>query len=527
MASPIFAAGMVSTGYSSDGTDITLYFSDLGTYQNGDTPGSSLCQTNNVPNECADYQGSILFDNKRTIPVYSGGDFPYICVGDQYTNDCSFVPIDQDTLHGTPTECVGTCDTSSTSEIQIVASPSTSNASVGTPFNIDVKIIDGDTPFNAARATVAVSSNLSITGVHNPTSNACNLQYTQAPTISNQSFAGAIFGGSSTGCTVYTLTLTPISAGTGTVNFTNGSVKAFSNSSEILTSVQNGSFTISEASPTDTPPGTTLVSIDDSVQGSSQNQWNYNGGWSHCTDSGNPACNPSSIYNTSVSWDNTTNDYATVAFTGTRISLYGLVDPNHGTGAVSIDGGSESTVDFQAAARTGNVLLWTSPILAPGQHMFKLRVTNGYVAPDRVTILQTTESGLTVTNDSFATYGPTFTLLGTKDSSITSIFVNDSSSNSSYTSSTWQSVQSVVLGNNSFVIYGKDSNNVQTASISVTVNRHTLGDINGDGVVNLTDASLFAVDWDKTSNLTYNLSDMNGDGNVDLSDLSILAKLEQ
>ena len=59
------------------------------------------------------------------------------------------------------------------------------------------------------------------------------------------------------------------------------------------------------------------------------------------------------------------------------------------------------------------------------------------------------------------------------------------------------------------------------------MNRHTLGDINGDGIIDLTDASLFAVDWDKTSGLTYNLSDMNSDGNVDLTDLSILAKLEE
>lgn len=174
------------------------------------------------------------------------------------------------------------------------------------------------------------------------------------------------------------------------------------------------------------------------------------------------------------------------------------------------------------------MLLWTSPILTPGVHTFKIRVADGYIVPDRVDILQTSPSGLTVTNTSFDTYGSSFTLLGTKDASLTSIFVNNSSANASYpTSTTWQSVESLVLGNNAFVIYGKDANNVQTASINVTINRHTLGDINGDGLVDLTDVSLFAVDWDKTDNLTYNLSDMNGDSNVNLTDLSILAKLEQ
>ena len=58
---------------------------------------------------------------------------------------------------------------------------------------------------------------------------------------------------------------------------------------------------------------------------------------------------------------------------------------------------------------------------------------------------------------------------------------------------------------------------------------HKLGDINGDGTVDLTDASLFAVDYGKTdpSTFTYPLSDMNNDGKVDLTDLSILANLEQ
>jgi len=58
---------------------------------------------------------------------------------------------------------------------------------------------------------------------------------------------------------------------------------------------------------------------------------------------------------------------------------------------------------------------------------------------------------------------------------------------------------------------------------------HMKGDIDGNGVVNLTDASLFAVDYSKTdpSTFTYALSDMNNDGQVNLTDLSILAGLEQ
>jgi hypothetical protein len=125
------------------------------------------------------------------------------------------------------------------------------------------------------------------------------------------------------------------------------------------------------------------------------------------------------------------------------------------------------------------------------------------------------------------TYHSSFTLTGTKDSAITSVFVNGSATSSAYpTSTTWTASIGLSLGSNILTIYGSDGTN-QTATQQTTVNLHTLGDINGDGVVDLTDASLFAVDWGKASNLTYNLSDMNDDGSVDLTDLSILAKLEQ
>lgn len=286
----------------------------------------------------------------------------------------------------TPTPAPGT----------IAASPASGTVTVGTPFNVDV--VASGQAFNAAQANVAVSPNLSITGLHNATSNACNLQYTQTPSVSNPSFAGAIYNSSSTNCKVYTLTLNPTSAGTGTVTFTNASMKAYVDNSEILSGVQNGSYTINAAAATPTP---------------------------------------------------------------------------------------------------------TPPL-----------------------------SGLTITSPT-ETYLASFTLTGTKDANTTTVFVNGSSTGVTYpTSTTWQAPVTLTLGSNNtagsntFAVYGADGNGNQTATTTGTVSRHSLGDINGDGVVDLTDASLFAVDWGKTSNLTYILSDMNGDGSVDLTDLSILAKLE-
>lgn len=281
----------------------------------------------------------------------------------------------------------------------IAVSPSSSSVTVGTPFNATV-VVSGDTAFNAAQANIAVSSNLSVVGIHAAPSPSCNLQYTQTPTTSNPSFAGAIFGTSSTNCNVYTLTLNPTSAGTGTITVTNGSVKAYSDNSEALSGVTNGSFTISAAGATPTP---------------------------------------------------------------------------------------------------------TPPL-------------------SQITFTSPTE-----------TYNSSYTLTGTKDTNITTVYVNGSSTGVTYpTSTTWEVPETLTLGtantagSNTFTVYGADADSNQTATVTDTVSLHTLGDINGDGVVDLTDASLFAVDWGKTdpTTFTYALSDMNGDSQVNLTDLSILAKLE-
>ena len=142
-----------------------------------------------------------------------------------------------------------------------------------------------------------------------------------------------------------------------------------------------------------TPASGSTTTVDDSAQGSGQNQFNYAGtGWGHCT-----GCDTNNygFYNGSNSWDSTTNDTVTITFTGTQIQFYGIVGPAHGIGAVSIDGGSETLIDCYSPTNTGNTLLYTSPVLNSGQHTLKVRVTgtqnasatwNG-INPDRVTII--------------------------------------------------------------------------------------------------------------------------------------------
>lgn len=115
-----------------------------------------------------------------------------------------------------------------------------------------------------------------------------------------------------------------------------------------------------------------VTSIDDSVQGTGSNQFNYVGQWRHCT-----RCSDTTppMYDLSNSWSTDTKDSFTVTFIGTSVSLYGIKRPGYGIGAVSVDGGAETQLDLFAGTSEGNQLLWTSPTLASGTHTLKFRAT--------------------------------------------------------------------------------------------------------------------------------------------------------
>jgi hypothetical protein len=143
--------------------------------------------------------------------------------------------------------------------------------------------------------------------------------------------------------------------------------------------------------------GSAYITIDDAVEGSGFDSFNYVGsGWQHCSGCG------ADLYDQTNSWDATANDYVTVEFFGEQIKFYGVKDPGHGIGAVSVDGGTETKIDFYSPTRMGNQLFWTSPVLSMGDHIFKLRVTgtknasssNYWVVPDRVDIYESGTSAV-------------------------------------------------------------------------------------------------------------------------------------
>lgn len=130
-----------------------------------------------------------------------------------------------------------------------------------------------------------------------------------------------------------------------------------------------------------------------------------------------------------------------------------------------------------------------------------------------------------IDNQPLDTYSISLALTGTRMVELITIYINGSSAGVIYpTSTTWSGSVSLVVGPNTFQVYGKDIDGNQSPSSNITIVNHILADINGDGIVDLTDLSMFGTDFENTGTLNYALSDMDGDGIVDLTDFSIIAK---
>lgn len=141
----------------------------------------------------------------------------------------------------------------------IVADPSTGNYTTGDNFNVDVRIDGGGLPFNAAKSTVSVSPTMRLNGL---VIGNCNFSFVRTPSTSNPSFAGVILGGYSNGCTVYTLSLSPLGQGLGYLSFSSSEIKKYKTAEELLNSTTDGRYVFSgnpklgSVSPTPTQPPT-------------------------------------------------------------------------------------------------------------------------------------------------------------------------------------------------------------------------------------------------------------------------------
>lgn len=64
-----------------------------------------------------------------------------------------------------------------------------------------------------------------------------------------------------------------------------------------------------------------------------------------------------------------------IAFTGTRIQVYGHLSPNHGIVKYSVDGGEEVEIDSYAGARSVSTLLYQASGLSEGSHVLRAVAT--------------------------------------------------------------------------------------------------------------------------------------------------------
>ena len=130
----------------------------------------------------------------------------------------------------------------------------------------------------------------------------------------------------------------------------------------------------STATPTVTPTATptpTIIMVDDAVQGTGNNQWNYapTGNWTNYTGG-------SGYYGNTLSWAHQPNDTATIQFTGTQIIVYGTRDSNLGITGFILDSGAEVDVDqYSGSGELKQQQLYDSGTLAAGAHTLRVLVT--------------------------------------------------------------------------------------------------------------------------------------------------------
>jgi hypothetical protein len=75
----------------------------------------------------------------------------------------------------------------------------------------------------------------------------CHFSFLKTPGTQDPSFAGVILSTYSTKCTVYTLTLVPVAKGNASLSLAEASVKRYGDAGNILSSTQNGSYTLTAA----------------------------------------------------------------------------------------------------------------------------------------------------------------------------------------------------------------------------------------------------------------------------------------
>lgn len=145
-----------------------------------------------------------------------------------------------------------------------------------------------------------------------------------------------------------------------------------------VTNINAGGTTTT--STTLAPPPSQAITIDDRAVGTSLNQFEYRGTWWTLAQAG------AHLGYTKGSWG--LGDFYQVRFVGSRVAVYGTVRPGGGPAGVSVDGGPETAVSFDAATPAAQQLIYKSPPLTSGPHTVKVRNSGPgtLVVADRVDV---------------------------------------------------------------------------------------------------------------------------------------------
>jgi hypothetical protein len=111
-----------------------------------------------------------------------------------------------------------------------------------------------------------------------------------------------------------------------------------------------------------------VLFVDDAVQGTiGSHQQQYVGTWVHNSTSPD-------FYKGTLSYSNTMHDYILITFVGNHISWTAEKKNTHGYAAVSLDGGSERSIDLYSATPQRPVVYESPNTLQQGTHTLKIRV---------------------------------------------------------------------------------------------------------------------------------------------------------
>ncbi|OPH50415.1 hypothetical protein BC351_07065 [Paenibacillus ferrarius] len=127
--------------------------------------------------------------------------------------------------------------------------------------------------------------------------------------------------------------------------------------------------------------------VNDNVTGAGADQFVYGPDWGY-------AASESGAFSGDNHYSNTSDAYALLYFTGSKVQLYGAKNNNQGIAAISIDDGPETLVDTYASSRSDQQLLFESKNLANQGHVLRIRLTgqksasanNTFVSIDRADI---------------------------------------------------------------------------------------------------------------------------------------------